>query len=243
MMWDSLGNSVMDNYADGGYVDLVKGETYQLQVRQSSGLGNYCMDIGYQKETEDITGYDVVYDSIEYCDQINVYTFTAPVTGRYRFDLTATNVVTATFHLVMWDSFGNSVMDNYANGGYVDLDEGETYQLQVRQSSGLGNYSMHIGYQKETVDISNVDVVYDSITYDDQKNVYTFTPSETREYTFSLSNYNASCTLRLMAWDKYENNILDHYQGEGSISLEANQTYEIQVCQSSGFSSYCLLIE
>ena len=242
MMWDRLDNNIMDNYSNGGYVNLDEGETYQLQVRQYSGLGSYVMRVYFQKETTDITGYDVVNDSIEYNDQKNVYLFTAPIAGRYRFDLTETNANT-TFRLMMWDRLDNNIMDNYSNGGYVNLDAGETYQLQVRQYSGLGSYKMLIGYQKESVDISNADIIYDRITYDDQKNVYIFTPSETRKYTFILSNYNSSCTLRLMAWDKYDNNILDNYNGEGSISLEANQTYQIQVRQYSGHSSYSLLIE
>ena len=242
MMWDQQENNIMDTYSGGDDVTLTGGETYHIQVRHYSGTGSYRMVIGFQKPTVDITNYGVINDSIEYEDQKNIYTFTAPIEGRYRFDLTEVNA-NNTFRLMMWDRLDNNILDTYSGGAYVSLEAGETYRMQVRHYSGYGSYKMTIGYQKESVDLSDLDVVYDSITFEDQKNVYFYTPSVSGKYTLSLADYNSSCSLRLMAWDNLENNIIDTYNSQGTATLEAGKTYQIQVRHYSGYSSYSLTIE
>ena len=52
------------------------------------------------------------------------------------------------------------------------------YELQIRQNSDYSSYKLKIGMQKETVDISDYDIISDSVTFTDQRNVYTFTPDE-----------------------------------------------------------------
>ena len=145
--------------------------------------------------------------------------------------------------MLMWDRLDNNLIDNHTHSGSVDLVAGETYQLQIRQYSKLGSYKLLIGYQKESIDISDAETVFDRITYDTQMNVYYFTPSETRDYTFSVSEYTSGCKLRLMAWDKYDNSILDTTGGEGTVRLEAGQTYQLQVRQYTGHTSYRLQIQ
>lgn len=237
MMWDKYEKEILSDYSGGAYVVLDAGETYQLQVRYYNKLGSYVMRVYFQKETRDITGYGTVNDSIEYDDQKNVYTFTPPVTGRYRFDLTESSVNT-TYHLMMWDKYDKELLSDYSGGAYAILDAGETYQLQVRYYNGHDAYKMLIGYQKEPIDITGADAVYDRITFDDQKNVYYFKPSQTGDYELTVSNIDSSCTLKLMAWDKRGDEILTSYNGQGTLSLEANETYEIQVRQYNGYDSY-----
>ena len=143
---------------------------------------------------------------------------------------------------MMWDHLENKVMDTYYGGGYVILDAGETYELQVRHYSGYGTYKLAIGYQKESVDLSELDVVYDRITFADQKNVYYYTPSVSGSYTLRLADYDASCTLELMAWDNFDTKIVDTYYDEETLNLEAGITYVIQVRQYSGYTGYSLNI-
>lgn len=242
LMWDRYDKSIMDTNSEGKYVDLEGGETYSFQIRQSSGFGSYKLLISYPKESIDISGYGFIKDSIQYMYQRNEYTFTAPNTGRYNFELTETKAKTS-YRMLMWDKYDKSIMDTNSGEKYVDLEEGEVYSLQIRQSSGLGNYKLVIGYQKPETDISNVDVVYDSITFDNQRNIYYFTPSQTRKYTIRLDLLNSSCSYRILIWDEYDNSVLDTNRGEGTTSLEANQIYKIQVRQSSGHGSYKLFIE
>ena len=242
LIWDKYEKEMIDTKSDGAYVVLEGGETYQIQVRQHQQLGSYTLRVYFQKETRDISGYGTVNDSTEYNDQKNVYTFTPPVTGRYRFDLTETNANTA-YRLLIWDKYEKEITDTKSGGAYAVLDAGETYIIQVRQHKGTGAYKMTIGYQKESLDITGADAVYDRITFDDQKNVYYFTPSQSGDYDLTVSNSNSSCNLSLMVWDRHGKNILDTRSGKGTLSLEANETYEIQVRQHKGYDSYRFSIQ
>lgn len=242
MMWDKLENSVMDSWGESATVDLEAGETYDFQIRQDEDFGSYILSIGFQKETIDITGVTVVYDSIEYTDQRNVYTFTAPATGRYHFELSEYKSGVG-FRMLMWDRLDNNIMDSWGESASVDLDAGETYSFQIRQDEGFHSYKLSIGSQKEPVDITGYDIITDSVTFEDQKNIYYFTPNETGKYTFVLTDHDASCSFRLMAWDNYENNIMDTYSDDGTITLESGITYEIQVRQYEGVGAYALYVE
>lgn len=242
MMWDKFANNFMDSWTESATVDLDAGETYNFQIRQEEGFGSYVLSVGFQKETIDITGVTAVYDSIEYTDQKNVYTFTAPVTGRYHFELSEYKNGVG-FRMMMWDKLEYNIMDSWNGSATVDLDAGEAYSLQIRQDKSAYSYKLSIGSQKKYVDITGYDIVTDAITFKDQKNVYFFTPSEAGEYTFSLTDYNANCSFKLMAWDDYEKNIMDTYSGKGTLSLEGGITYEIQVRQNENLGSYELHVE
>lgn len=242
MMWDKFANNFMDSWTESATVDLDAGETYNFQIRQEEGFGSYVLSVGFQKETVDITGVTAVYDSIEYTDQKNVYTFTAPVTGRYHFELSEYKNGVG-FRMMMWDKLEYNIMDSWNGSATVDLDAGEAYSLQIRQDKSAYSYKLSIGSQKKYVDITGYDIVTDAITFKDQKNVYFFTPSEAGEYTFSLTDYNANCSFKLMAWDDYEKNIMDTYSGKGTLSLEGGITYEIQVRQNENLGSYELHVE
>lgn len=242
MAWNANGENVIDTYSGGAYATFNANETYDIQARYYSGSSSFTISIGVQKPTTDISSATIINDQVSFSDQKNLYVFTAPIEGRYRFDLTEVNA-NNTFRLMMWDRLDNNILDTYSGGAYVSLEEGETYRMQVRHYSGYGSYKMTIGYQKESVDLSDLDVVYDSITFEDQKNVYFYTPSVSGKYTLSLADYNSSCSLRLMAWDNLENNIIDTYNSQGTATLEAGKTYQIQVRHYSGYSSYSLTIE
>jgi len=242
MMWDSLDNNIMDSWSGSATVDLNAGETYNFQIKQDQNIGSYKLSIGFQKETVDLTGVTTAYDSIEYTDQKNVYSFTAPISGRYHFELSEyKNGVD--FRMMMWDSLDNNIMDSWSGSATVDLNAGETYNFQIRQDKGYYSYKLKIGYQKDTVDISEYDIILDSITFENQKNTYTFTPKTTAKYVFSLANTDSSSSFRMMAWDNYENNVMDTYSETGSVVLEKGITYTIQVHQDESFDSYKLQIE
>lgn len=91
--------------------------------------------------------------------------------------------------MLMWDKYENNIMDSWSESATVNLDAGETYEFQIRQDEKIGSYVLNIGFQKESVDLTNVTVLYDSIEYTDQKNVYTFTAHVAGRYHFELSEY------------------------------------------------------
>lgn len=231
------------------------GETFQVQVKQYTGLDSYTLNIGNQKETLDVTGYTVVKDSVEYRDQSNVYIFTPPITGRYRFEISdLTKGSDHKVNLLVYNSGGGeeaSTSYGIANGDgltIASMQAGQTYEIQVRQYSGYDSYNLNIGYQKDSIDITGYNVVTDSIQYCDQKNVYFFTPSVTGCYRFEISNLTkgSSNKVNMCVWNSRDGE-------EGSTSygitngdgltikdMQAGETYQIQVCQYSGYDIYSL---
>lgn len=232
------------------------GQTYEVQVCQYSGVDSYNLNVGYQKASIDITGYNVVTDSIQYCDQKNVYFFTPTVTGRYRFEISnLTKGSDNKVNLYVWNSRdGKEGSTSYgiANGDGLtikDMQAGETYQIQVRQYSGYDMYNLNVGLQKETTDISKYNSVSDSIQYTDQRNVYTFTPSSSGKYRFEIQGLADGS-------DNKVNILVFNSRGgeEGSTSygvasgegleifdMQAGETYEVQVRYYSGYDSYKLI--
>lgn len=231
--------------------DLKAGVEYEIQVRQDSGFSTYSMAIGYQKDIVDISNLSELSDSVEYKDQRNVYTFTVPVDGRYRFEISELHSGTDV-SLYMFNSLGETVAsDTYCcndEGITVkDLKAGETYEIQVRQDSGLSSYKLFIGYQKTPVVIDVFANVFDSVEYTDQRNVYILSPGFSGKIKVSMSELQNGVSVALYAFNYLDETIdSDTYCVNGdyiSFYVTAGNTYEIQVRQDSGLSFYNLTIE
>lgn len=238
-------------------VGMQAGATFRVQVQQYKGLDSYTLSIGNQKETLDITGYTVVKDSVEFKEQRNIYLFTPPITGSYRFEISdLTEGSGRKVSLLVYNSGGGeeaSTSYGIMNGDGLtirDMQAGETYQIQVRQYSGYDSYNLNIGYQKDSVDISGYNIVTDSIQYRNQNNVYFFTPTVTGRYRFEISNLTKGSSNEVKLY------VLNSRGGkEGSTDygirngggltigdMQAGETYQIQVCQYSGYDMYSLNI-
>lgn len=128
--------------------DLVGGETYMVAVEQNSGTGNYYILVGMQKPTIDVSYASQVNDSMDYTDQRNVYEFTAPSDGNFTFEVSGM-YDGMSVQMYIFDDPGNKVdyKDNATNGSSLtlkDLKAGDTYEVQVRQKSGFGEYTLFI---------------------------------------------------------------------------------------------------
>lgn len=242
MMWDDKDKNIIDTYDNGFYIVLDAGKTYEIQIRQDSGIGDYCLKVGFQKATTDITGYTSVIDSVEYADQKNVYEFTANISGRYRLDITETNANNS-YRLMVWDHLEKVIVDTYDSGTYLNLTKGEVYEIQIRYDSGYDSYKLNIGYQKEKKDITNINSVHDSMEFDNQINMYKYIPKESREHLFNLIDFNADCSFEIIVLDEYEKVLTDTYNESVSVNLETGREYTIKVCQDSEYSDYTLNIE
>ncbi len=267
-VYDRLGNAVdyRNCYNNQGLTlkGLIAGETYQIEVHQYDGFSSYTMTIYQQKETTDISNYTEIKDSIEYTDQRNVYTFTVPVDGRYRFSISGMQSGTSVEFMVFND-LGETVREVYLRNDegttLKGLTAGETYEVQIRYYSGsnvwhiagYSDYTLSIGKQKPTTDISEYTTISDSIEFTGQRNVYTFTPAVTGRYRFSIKNMKAGTSVDFLIFNELEEEEANCYlrNNEGvTVFLEAGKTYEVQiryysgsnVWHTAGYSDYTLSI-
>ena len=255
-LFDASGNKIVaDTYCTNGEgitaKGLTAGETYEIRVCQSSGFSSYDLTIGLQKPTVDISSLTQLTDSIEFIDQRNVYLFTVPIDGRYRFELSGMMSGTAT-ELYVFNSLGEEVASNtYCENGegvtVKGLLAGEVYQVQVRYVSGFSSYNLTIGQQKPTVDISSLTQLTDSIEYTDQRNVYLFTVPIDGRYRFELSGMMSGTATELYVFNRLDeevaaNTYCENGEGVTVKGLLAGEVYQVQVRYVSGHSSYNLLI-
>jgi hypothetical protein len=220
-------------------------------VQQESGYSSYTLTIGQPKKQIDITDVTEIQDIIEYADQRNVYTFTAPRDGRYRFELSGITSGCAVA-IYTYNSLGESMSsDSYCTNGegvtLKSLKEGETYTIEVHYVLGFTDYTLFIGIQKPIVDISGLTQVFDSIEYTDQRNVYTFIPAKDGDYRFEIEELRYGCVVEVYVFNSLGEMIgsdTSCVNGEGVTvkNLHANKTYEVQVRQYSEASSFILNI-
>lgn len=124
--------------------NLIGGSNYEIRVSQNDGIGSYYIDVGLQKPTIDISALSQVYDSMEYTDQRNLYSFTVPTDGTYTFSI-AGMYSGDSVQMYIFDDPGNKIdsNDNCINGTGLALKNvkaGDVYEIQVRQGSGMGDY-------------------------------------------------------------------------------------------------------
>lgn len=181
--------------------------------------------------------------------QKNDHSFTPTVSGTYRFEFTdiADGV---DFRLWICNSNGDSIKSDYdmdsGDGITISLDAGSTYIIRVGQYRSYGSYTLIIGEQKLTIDISNLTKISDSVQYVDQENNYLFSPSVSGTYRFEFANVPDGTDLRLYIFNSGWETIKSDYDmdsGDGlTVSLEAGKSYYIRTKQYRNVGSYSLTI-
>lgn len=246
---DSAGNRV-GGYSgignnQGSTCSLEKGCTYSIAVMSYSGVGNYTLTVGQPKEIVEVTSREVVHDSIEYIDQVNEYTFIPSISGVYRFDL---NDMVNGFNvkLYIYDSLG------YRVGGYSGVRNGDgatvemvadaAYTIRVEQYSDLGEYTLMMGKQLSTQDVTEKNMFTGHVTYTDQNNKYIYTPSTSGEYIFTLRNMVSGFNVKFYVYDSL-NYRVGGYSGakndsEITVDMNAYEEYTIHLIQYSGYGNY-----
>lgn len=254
-LYDMAGNTISYDkycYNNEGITACLSAENeYVIKVTQDSGFSSYALSINMQKETTDVSSYTEVLDSVKFKDQRNVYMFTAPRDGKYRFGLSEMMSGTVVELYVFNDLMETLARDTYCvNGEGLTLNNlkmGETYQIQIRQDEGFSSYALLIGEQKESVDITELTEVTDSIEFIDQTNVYIFKVPVDGRYRFEIAGMKSGTVTELHMFDKLNNDVASDkscQNGRGITvrNLKAGDEYKIQVRQKTGLSSYTLLI-
>ena len=150
-VYDSAGSKVSGDQkladGDGVTARLEAGSKYTIKASQLNKGGEYVLSIGKPKMPEDAAGKYVMADSLDYTDQRITYKYTAAAEGEYR--ITMGNMPDGcSVRLCVYDSVGDQVgsdeeMKNQ-DALSVHLDEGQSYEIQLIQNSGLGKYTMTI---------------------------------------------------------------------------------------------------
>ena len=188
---------------DGITVDLEADTKYYLVIEQGGNTGSYTLNIGSQKPTTDISAYTLVDDSTQFTNQRNIYKFTSSVAGTYRFELSdVPQNIWFKFYLynASMEQLDYGSGDN-GDGITVDLDASTEYYFVVEQGGNTGSYTLNIGSQKSTTDISTYKSVNDSTQFTNQRNIYEFTSSVAGTYRFELSNVSKDTWFKLYLYN------------------------------------------
>lgn len=201
----------------------------------------------YQAATVEFLTYQ---DKLENKEQKNEYEFTAGQTGRY--GISVTNLVSGFKITVRVYDGKTGEQIEYSRGMtnnsnfYVNLQQNQAYKVVVEYYSEFGEYTLKIGQQKATVDVSNVNVVNDSIEYANQNNKYTFLPEYTGNYRLDFSNIKSNFKLSVYVYDSlgYEVNRYRGVSNENGLTLGLNggELYTIAVMWYSGTGDYSMAI-
>ena len=123
---------------------------------------------------------------------------------------------------------------------------GQTYQIHVEYYSGLSPYDLIIGHQKETVDISGISRLSDSIQYTSQRNAYTFTAPRNGMYRFEMAELRANARVRLTLLNSLDARLSVDIAGNGEgltfNNIIGGQAYQIFVEHYSGLSPYNMIV-
>lgn len=129
------------------------------------------------------------------------------------------------------------------DGITADLDADTKYFFVVEQGGNTGSYTLSIGSQKATTEITSYTLIADSTQFTNQRNVYHFTSSVSGNYRFELSNvpqniwfkyclYNSS--MEQLSYGSGDN-------GDGiTANLDADTEYYFVVEQGGNTGSYTL---
>ncbi len=234
--------------------NMIANETYTIQIKQYSGYSSYKILLGCQKEIINIdNNITQITDSIQYTDQKNIYRFTPPLNGRYRFEF-AEIISGAKVNICIYNP-GKKVVDStssgIANGGGLTINNmkaGETYEIVITQYSNNTNYKLLIGYQKETIKINKETEILDCIQYTGQTNQYQFIPPINGRYRFEISNLTSGVKVNMVILNQSGGNVkgttygLINNYGMTIDNMVAGETYTIQIIQYNSYSSYKLKI-
>ena len=226
---------------NGGYLDMEKGVVYSIRVAYSTGACEYDVKISIPNAVREITAEETTLaDKFTFANQINTYTYTAPVSGKYRFETTErTNGYNV--QLRIFDANNNRIVRE-TNNGTVDMEKDVKYRIEVEYDTELCSYNLVIGVPKEVKEITAGKAIADSITYVHQENRYTFTPSSSGEYVVKASDRTNDYNVEIYMYDANNNRILRNHN-EGTVNLTSGTLYTIYVCYVDNLCDYSLTVK
>lgn len=251
---EAIGEETGCKNGQGVTVKYLKPDTtYKITVKQNTGIGSYRVVVGVQKPTPDITELTRIDDSVEYTDQRNLYNFVVPRDGCYRFELSGLKSGADTDMLIFNDP-GDKISENLGCGNgdgitLADVKKGDIYEIQVRQKNGYSDYSLNIGQQKGTVNITDNSIITDSLEYIGQRNIYSFNAGSSGNVTFTLSGMSSGMAVKFIVMDENGNVLTENSNCRNNtevsisdVNLGTHYFIHVEEC-SSGTGGYTLNVE
>lgn len=244
---DTLSCSIYDEknatILSGKYRDTDKtamleaGKTYEIVVRYVYAT-DYNITISVPQSVQSISG-NRVSGTFNFKEQVDNYTYTAPVSGTYGLSFEGDGYYKCYF-ITQDDDW--ILADSFSSGSTatVDLEAGQTYNVQITEkSSEEYDITIHTPLPIQTVSGGTIS---GTITYEGQKNRYYFTPSYSGEYEFTFECPDFRAKFAVMLNDDYVEyeKVRD---GKSMIaSLESGVTYILQFEQDMYTGDYSFTI-
>ncbi|MFD2115585.1 S8 family serine peptidase [Paenibacillus yanchengensis] len=222
--------------------NLSAGQVYYIHVRHysSSNTGPYTLSLTQQNVLPTAIHLNTMYNAnISVPDEENVFSYQPLTNGVYSFQ-TFGNMDTVMelydqqdIDIAFNDDFNGLLTSNVT----AELYANRTYYLKVYHyyEASIGNYSLLATQVDDNVDGENIllnSPLNRMINYAGDEDIYIFTPSVSRAYTFSTSG---STDTMGSLYDSSKNVIAHNDDSSGNLnfsithSLTANQTYSIKV--------------
>ena len=222
--------------------ELEGGQQYTLMLLPDNGFdrfkpGSFTLNLARPTQEQYISGYDLIHDSFVSQKQENRYVFTPEVSGLY--GLTCTEAYNGVqLHIEVYDQLNNEVRstDYYTRSVRMneslqyELEAGKTYMIYVTPNEkNIGAYTLEVGYQNETVDVSGCEVIGDKLSFSYQQNEYTYTAPSSGDYAFSAAvmDRRSDCSVRV--YDEYGNVVFGRNSWDTSCTLQGGRQYRIVI--------------
>lgn len=245
----------LDSYTQPANVDTVdtasdtyNGEYAQTEAVNSIPVVNVPDQADYYMAVESIYATDTYTmpagTSADYYGHIfngskDEYYFTAPVDGRYGFDIS--NIYSgAKIYMKVTDSLNYQHISTYTTHKYADLKAGETYVINLDYYNMETDYKLSVGIPRQVADISYVTAVADSVSYEDQCNAYRFTCTNSGIHYFYLSQTEANTKFLMSLKDNLGYSLINTYSGGKAAELKAGETYYLYIEQYNSLGNYTL---
>ena len=251
---NAAGETVDSDYyvynGDGRYMNLTPG-AYTVEIKYASNKDvSYELHIGHAKTVRDISAYELVSDRMECMRQMNVYTFTAAVSGTYFFYL---NDMTDNIQMAMYiydhleERIGYNGYLSNGKGVKVTLEAGQSYTVQVENvNNKVTPYTLCIGKQTATVTVGNHNMIHDSMTFAGQVNFYQFVATAPN-CRIDVVNVASGMQVNIELYNSLNERVkyasyCDEGEGFNYDALEIGKTYTIKVTQYTKNGAYTLRI-
>ena len=246
-----LGEEVGGNWYcpnnEGVTVTLAEGETYTVEVSVYYGDGaTFYLNIGRQTPVADLSGYTNWSGSFEFVDQVLAFTYTPEISGIHA--LTVSNMLNGTYaRIYVCNHLGETLMDSsYLNNGnsvWGELEAGKTYYFYLAYQSKLSTVDLAIGAPKTAVDISEYNVIKDSVSFYRQVNTYTFVATHST-YTFLCKGAKNDYTdMSFAVLNRLEESVshTDYFSNNDRMTVEnlvVGETYTLCIGYSDDVTPY-----